>query len=74
MPGTFFSHTYGQVRRKNVPTRPTALSLEARVAARFEAFGRRYWARNLEMGLAGVPAAFRLPDALRSRPSSLRAG
>ncbi|HJL24964.1 MAG TPA: oxygenase MpaB family protein [Polyangiaceae bacterium LLY-WYZ-15_(1-7)] len=46
----------------------------ARAAARFEAFGRRYWARNLEMGLAGVPAAFRLPDALRSRPSSLRAG
>lgn len=35
--------------------------------ARFEARGRRYWERNVEVGLQGLPARFALPTGLSGR-------
>lgn len=38
--------------------------------ARFEEYGRRYWARNVETGLAGRRATFSLPDMLLGTPQA----
>ncbi|MEM1414766.1 MAG: oxygenase MpaB family protein [Myxococcota bacterium] len=44
----------------------------ARLGLRAERLGEAYWARNLRLGLAGLPAAFRLPDRLEGTPGRAR--
>jgi hypothetical protein len=43
------------------------LPASLRDPARFEARGRRYWERNVEVGLQGLPARFALPTGLAGR-------
>jgi hypothetical protein len=43
------------------------LSASVRAPERWEARGRTYWERNVEVGLQGTPAKFALPGALGGR-------